>query len=455
MSTGQALLTLPEGLPEGGFYGSVRENTVVLLFSLPALAAASTVIRRYKHRGNVPPPRRLSRTLLPGTTAAEQQSYLESIEGPDDDDEVATALVFCSVGLAAALSGLVLLLVTSAFQDMVAPTLLQRFWNCSFIASSVSLYGLMPFCYLYLEANGTTWFAKTKECLQVASLFWTLGLGFVYVTTRLLGVEALMESHPWLSALNILTSIPCGLLCAVATPKGGAAIFRFSASIALPLNHRTQITGQIAEREFDIMALENEAHALATLAPATTSTAEAHAHEVEMLTLRIAVLRKDIFDLRREEQKDPLVRVAIVLVLFSLASIGWIAVMLRITLSLADHVLSSSLRPWGPDELPPKWWTVSESVALAYFSIATTVGIYQLVPKLRLQAHGTPTRHIVGNITLLLLISMALPLVSRALGVASSAYGPYAEVPLFRNHPWAMSCMKAVGIWLLGPARTF
>ncbi|KAJ3166661.1 hypothetical protein HDU88_003144 [Geranomyces variabilis] len=453
------------------FYSALRENTVVMLVGLPLLGIAAAVLRRYRFQPTIAKPARPpnSRRAPAGLSSSETSLHnnerlnqtVESDQDVDADEELqgaSAAALFCSIALASALGGFLLLQVTSIFRELVAPSLVERFWHYSFISSSISLYGLMPLAYLFLEANSTTWFAKFKESLQVASLLWTLEIGLVYILTRLFGVEVFMESHPWLSALNIVTSLPCGLLCGLATPRGAAALFRSVSSVALPLDHRKQISLLITERDFEIMSLENRQHVLQSTAKASKKQSAAHAHSVDeelaAANQRILTLQCEIKQLKAVREQNPIARGFMIFTLLALELLGWVAVMVRITASLADHVLGANVRPWNAGTSPPAWWRTSEYVALAFFSVSTTVGFYQLIPQLRLRPHKTPSRHMVGNIVLLLLVSMSLPLICRSLGIATLAYGPYAELPLFKNHPWAMSVYKAVTLWLLGPART-
>lgn len=59
-----------------------------------------------------------------------------------------------------------------------------------------------------------------------------------------------------------------------------------------------------------------------------------------------------------------------------------------------------------------------EIVIILYMLVASTVGLYSLpvVSTYRPQIKQTPLTHIVGNCTLLLILSSALPLLSRILG---------------------------------------
>ncbi|KAI8922275.1 hypothetical protein DFJ77DRAFT_545101 [Powellomyces hirtus] len=471
---------LAEEFLEGEFYGVVRENTVALLFAIALQGIATGILRNYRYRHTPRPP------LVRGSSArlvgVEEELRLSSLaldnnhaSGPlasgssghdsdlDEDEteqnEGTAAVMFCSIGLAAALSGLLLLLATNLFREIVSQTLIERFWSYSFMACAISLYGLMPFCYLFLEANGTTFIARMKESLQTACLFWILGAGLVYILTRLLGAEAFMDSHPWLSALNILTSFVCMFFCALVTPQGAASLFRYAASLALPLDHRTKTTCLITQHELDIMVLENQMHTLReSIVKPRRPSAPQRDEDVELETtkLRISTLRQEIVQLRQVEDQNPLARLLLVAIFFLLNSMGWVTVMLRITASLMNHVLSSNLRPWGVGEPqpPPQWWPVTEPIALGFFSVSTIVGFFQRVPQLQLRRHKTPAPRMVASISLVLLITMALPLICRALGISIVAYGPYANVPLIRNHPWLASSYKAFMLWQLGPART-
>lgn len=59
-----------------------------------------------------------------------------------------------------------------------------------------------------------------------------------------------------------------------------------------------------------------------------------------------------------------------------------------------------------------------EIVIILYMLVASTVGLYSLPVVSRYRPHikETPLTHIVGNCTLLLILSSALPLLSRILG---------------------------------------
>ncbi|KAI8825974.1 uncharacterized protein EV422DRAFT_503316 [Fimicolochytrium jonesii] len=460
--------------------------------SVPGTPPSLTRRRSIGGANGSPSPRNLRRrrrnSVGPGGSGLGEVATYTSDESDVDDDEMSqqpvVAFLLCSMGLASALSALSLLPITVAFVRMMPRSLLERFWNYSFTACSISLYGIMPYCYLLLEANGRTWFARTKESLQTAVLFWLLGVGFIYSTTRILGVQAFMESHPYMSALNILVSLPCGLVCGFATPYGVSEIFGMTSAYALPLNHRTQIASQITELEFEIMALENQLHTSSSstttnnttrrkssIFPSSTrsrSSSPAPRNSItspddRALRTQIKSLTTKIALLRKTQELNPFIRLLLVGLSYGIYITCFLSVMLRILLSLANNVLtSSSIRLWGfstvdvnvVGEPPPLWWVLTEFLGSAFFTVATVVGFYALVPQIKLRPYRTTARHLIANVMLLLVVAIALPLICRALGVADTAFGPYAEVPLFSQRPWAMATYKVVMLWLLGLPRT-
>lgn len=65
---------------------------------------------------------------------------------------------------------------------------------------------------------------------------------------------------------------------------------------------------------------------------------------------------------------------------------------------------------------------VTEVIVIFYVAVTSIVGLYGLpgVSRIMPKFHGTPLTHLIANCVLLLVLSSALPLLSRILGMYNS-----------------------------------
>ncbi|KAJ3187739.1 hypothetical protein HDU85_006132 [Gaertneriomyces sp. JEL0708] len=310
-----------------------------------------------------------------------------------------------------------------------------------------------------MEAHGSTIFAKSKECLKVVGLIWMLGVGLIYIVSKHLGLEHIMSSHPWITALNIFISLPCALLCGLATPRGVIVIFRWTTNLALPLDHKRRLGDAISHLEFEIMALDNRLYNMQNAKPLPTTWPRAKSLEkmspndidnLEDIPARIACLSAELEVLRKQQAAHPGLRLVGVALLLSFEVLGWVCVLTRMVSSLTRALVSENLLSYAILDPLPTWWSATEVVALVYFVLATAVGFHRLARTLILKPHATPARHIIGNISLLLVLSTSLPLVCGYLGLTCvMQHGPYQDLALLSRHPWALCLYKALMIWLI------
>ncbi|KAI9094066.1 hypothetical protein DFS34DRAFT_696401 [Phlyctochytrium arcticum] len=463
-------------IPMAAFSEAVRENILALLAGILMMAISGWLVSYFRYHR--PSPRRddvqvnLTRSDdLRDDNDAFQSPYQKEAERrvvvceSDEEDELTESslgVLFCCLGLATALGNLAIVPTTAALSWWMGPSILHRFWNYSSIAASFSLYALMPFCYFFLEANGTRWSSKTKESLKVLALFWLLVASLIYIMTRSLGVGELLESHPWLSALNIFTSIPGGIAALFAVPRGIVYMYHWTAQWTIPLNHREQIRNLITEKEFEIMALDNKLHdgqqqqrpESVLLRRRSAQQQQPPQENLEEIARKISILRKDIKSLHRSANAHPLVRIILVSLAYLLTTAGLVGALMKLV-SRLFHSVATHRAPSSSPKMALFWWTLLEPVAVLFFTLTAVIGFFRLTPRLGLSPRKTTARHLIGSIMLLLAVSIILPIVTQSLGISTFEPGLTVELGFLHTRSWILPVYRVVMIWsIISMGRT-
>nr|XP_058936594.1 protein LMBR1L isoform X1 [Kogia breviceps] len=336
------------------------------------------------------------------------------------DDEDATvnkiALELCTFTLAVAL-GAVLLLPFSIISNEVLLSLPRNYyiqwlngslihglWNLIFLFSNLSLIFLMPFAYFFTESEGFAGskkgvLARVYETLVVLTLLSLLVLGMVWVASAIVdNNKASMESlydfwEYYLPYLYSCISFLGVLLLLVCTPLGLARMF--------------SVTGKLLVKPRLLEDLEEQLHCSAFEEAALTRricnpTSCWLPLDMELLHRQVLALQTQRVLLEKRRKASAWQR-----------NLGYPLAMLCLLVLTGASLGQVSFSKLG------SFGAVIQVVLIFYLMVSSVMGFYSspLFWGLRPRWHDTAMTQIIGNCVCLLVLSSALPVFSRTLGL--------------------------------------
>uniref|UniRef100_A0A8C1VMG6 Limb development membrane protein 1-like n=1 Tax=Cyprinus carpio TaxID=7962 RepID=A0A8C1VMG6_CYPCA len=355
---------------------------------------------------------------------------------PTDDIEDATvnkiALWLCTFTLSVAVCAVLLLPISilsnevlltfphSYYMQWLNGSLIRGLWNLVFLFSNLSLVFLMPFAYFFTESEGFAGskkgiMARVYETAVMLLLLSLLVLGIVWVASALLHHNTARESLydlweyylPYLYSGISLFGVLLLLLC---TPFGLSRMFSITGSLL--------VKPRSINAEF--LSVQSKRIALGTNMPLRVLNASVSYHEL------LFILPASIIELRKRAspwQRNLGYPVAMLLLL-ALTAVSALMVCFHVLELLFDE----SAMPRGMED--PHLGLASFSmfgslgaavqvVIILYLMVSSVVGFYcsPLFTGLLPRAQDTTLTQIIGNCVSLLILSSALPVFSRTLGI--------------------------------------
>ncbi|XP_030052677.1 protein LMBR1L [Microcaecilia unicolor] len=362
----------------------------------------------------------------------------------DDEDAAVNriALGMCTFTLAVSL-GAVLLLPFSIISNEVLLSLPQNYyiqwlngslihglWNLIFLFSNLSLIFLMPFAYFFTEAEGFAGskkgiMARVYETFVVLLLLTLLLLGIMWVVSAIVDDSAasreslydLWEYYlPYLYSCISLFGVLLLLFC---TPLGLSRMFTVTGTLLV----KPRLLEDLDER-LSCTAFE-EAAVYRKISGKTSC----------WLNLNMAVLKKQFLAIRAQKktlemrgQASPWQRnLEYPLVMTLLLALTGIAVLV-VCFHVLELLIDEAAMPNGIQDTPlgkvsfsvfGSFGAAMQVVLIFYLMVSSLVGFYSspLFIKLLPQRHNTAMTKIIGNCVSLLVLSSALPVFSRTLGI--------------------------------------
>ncbi|XP_078036427.1 LMBR1-like protein lilipod [Augochlora pura] len=442
-------------LREQLFHNTVRENIIFLLLFLVLYVSSYALIAKFRRR--------------------DREDYFSV-----DEDEATVyriSLWLCTVALAVSVGATLLLPVSIASNEVLIlypnsyyvkwlnSSLIQGLWNHVFLFSNLSLFVFLPFAYLFTESEGFVGYrkgvmARVYETVTVLCLLGTLVLGMTYVLSALIdhqksSLHTLLNLWtyylPFLYSCVSFVGVVMLLLC---TPVGFVRLFGVVGSFLV----KPQFLKNLDE-EFFAYRLEEECirrrleHAKATgksyVSPVPMSIPACSILEDDellnvnpsLMCLRNGALqrglsqrlediqkRRKVLDQQRRTwwvRRTLLYPLAMLALLILSTATALLAVQNTLELLIGIKALPLSTRQFtlgisSLSKLGPIGATVEVAVIL-YLAATSAIGLYALPGVRRVQPrfHSTPLTHLIANCALLLVLSSALPLLSRILGMTN------------------------------------
>ncbi|XP_022106566.1 protein LMBR1L-like isoform X2 [Acanthaster planci] len=433
------------------FHDAIREYLIDLLFFTVLYISSYLVICRYKRQ-------------------ADKEDYFS-----DASDAIVyrVALWSCTFTLAISV-GAGLLLPFSILSNEVLVfypnnfymrwlngSLIHGLWNLIFLFSNLSLFVLMPFAYFLTESEG---FAGSKkgikarvyETFVVLIILGLLVFGMVWVASAIMDSdsssrETLSRVWSYLPYLYTCISLLGVLMLLISTPLGFTRMF----SVIGQLVVKPQFMENL-EEEYHLAKFEED-DLLRKMQGSESSAVYSieHTNGQTELRQRLAEVQRDrkVLDRRRKAsswQRNlgyPLLWILLfALTVLSLCVVGWN--IFRLLFGIGFFSVSIKEAGLGKVSLSMlgSFGALIEVTLICYLMLASVVGFYtvpffrSLVPRVK----DTPMTKVIANCLVILILSSALPLLSRTLGVTS-----YDLIGEFGRSDWLQNFYLVIGYNLL------
>ncbi|XP_075301720.1 protein LMBR1L isoform X2 [Opisthocomus hoazin] len=361
----------------------------------------------------------------------------------DDEDAAVNriALGLCTFTLAVAL-GAVLLLPFSIISNEVLlsfphnyyiqwlnGSLVHGLWNLIFLFSNLSLIFLMPFAYFFTESEGFAGsrkgiMARVYETSVVLLLLTLLLLGMVWVASAIVGNDAasrqslydLWEFYlPYLYSCISLFGVLLLLLC---TPFGLSTMFTVTGKLLVKPRLLEDLDEQLSCTRLEEAAVSRR-----------ISSASCWLNlNVELLREEFVALRNKRWKLELRHRASPWQRnLGYPLAMLGLLALTGISVLI-VCVHVLELLLDDAAMPRGIQDASlgqvsfsifGSFGAALQVVLIFYLMVSSVVGFYSspLFTRLLPERQDTPLTKIIGNCVSLLVLSSALPVFSRTLGI--------------------------------------
>ncbi|XP_033264155.1 limb region 1 protein homolog isoform X1 [Orcinus orca] len=415
---------------EQHFHSQVRESTICFLLFAVLYIVSYFIITRYKRKSD---------------------------EQEDEDAIVNRISLFLSTFTLAVSAGAVLLLPFSIISNEILLSFPQNYyiqwlngslihglWNLASLFSNLCLFVLMPFAFFFLESEGFAGLKRTKvkgenqleegykkgirarilETLVMLILLALLILGIVWVALALIDNDAAsMESlydlwDFYLPYLYSCISLMGCLLLLLCTPVGLSRMFTVMGQLLV----KPTILEDLDEQIY-IITLEEEA--IQRRLNGLSSSVEHNITELEQELDNVKILKTKLERRKKASAWERnLVYPAVMVLLLIETSISVLLVACNILCLLVDETaMPKGTRGPGIGNASLSAFgfvgAALEIILIFYLMVSSVVGFYSLrffgnfIPK----KDDTTMTKIIGNCVSILVLSSALPVMSRTLGI--------------------------------------
>ncbi|XP_033729212.1 limb region 1 protein homolog isoform X2 [Pecten maximus] len=349
-------------------------------------------------------------------------------------------------------------------------SLIHGLWNMQFAMSNVSLFFFMPFAYFFTESEGFVGYkkgvrARVYESIIVLVLLIFVIVGCVWVVSACFDDDVHKKQRyidllsdvwnfylPYIYAIISFTGVIVLLLC---TPVGFARMFTVMGKLVVKPKFLRDIDEEFAtlkmQEESIRRKIDSELH------HQHSTIANGHATP-DSLQKQLEEIEKDKAELEKRKKISPLRRnLGYPLVILALLALTVLCV-----LSVAHHffelLVGIKALPVGAKETVLGISSLSalgsvgavlEIVLILYVMSASIEGFYSLPFFRRLTpvSHDTSMVQIIGNCVVLLILSSALPVLSRIMGITNfDLIGNFGSMDWLSNFYLILTCNAVFAI---------
>ncbi|XP_055377641.1 protein Lilipod isoform X2 [Condylostylus longicornis] len=439
------------------FHNTVREHIIFLLLLMLLYTASYALIARFRRRDK------------------------EDLFSTDDDEILVyrISLWLCTFSLAIAVGAALLLPISIASNEVLLlypnsyyvkwlnSSLIQGLWNHVFLFSNLSLFVFLPFAYLFTESCGFPGhrkgiIARVYETFTVFSLLAVVVLGLTYILSALIDPErsgilklvlSLGSAH--LPFLYSCVSFIGVLLLLVCTPFGFIRLFGVVGQVLVKPHLLRDVNEEFAAFNLEEASVKRKlANVIANIELQNVSTSDANGihsgiinptlkslyqrkpingnvgNEPAQLLERLRELESEKRELNKLKtsssfQRNFVYPFAMLLLLFLTVITIFLVVVNTLELLIGIKALPLSTRQFtlgitSLSKLGPTGAAL-EVFIISYLGATSSVGLYTM-PFMRIvrpQKHKTSLAQLILNCAIVLMLSSALPLLSRILGITN------------------------------------
>ncbi|KAK2704388.1 hypothetical protein QYM36_016698, partial [Artemia franciscana] len=334
--------------------------------------------------------------------------------------------------------------------------LIHSLWNLIFLFSNGSLFVLLPFAYFFIESEGLPHrkgiTARVQETLLLLVLLSIIVMGLVVTLSALLDrSQATFDLlfNMWDSYLPFLYSCVsfCGvLMLLLCTPVGLAHLFTVVSNLLVKPYFLRDLDDDLNVARFEMANLQRKLAVYYTDLNSTKVTRSSlskqlmsgmhsvfneRATYLDELKKKIKLVKEDITRLEKHKQSGRITRN----LFYPLAMIGLFTVttvtILLVTLNTLQLLVGIKSLPQSTQEqfalgisslsVLGSTGAYLEILIIFYLMATTLVGLYTLplIKKIRPRKMNTPITHIILDCGFVLILSSALPLLARTLGITN------------------------------------
>ncbi|XP_053672138.1 protein Lilipod [Anopheles nili] len=450
------------------FHNTVREHIIFMLLFLLLYLGSYALIIRFRRRDR------------------------EDLFAPDEDEITVyrISLWLCTFSLAVAVGAALLLPISIASNEVLIlypnsyyvkwlnSSLIQGLWNYVFLFSNLALFVLLPFSYLFTESSGFSGhkkgiMARVYETFTVFSLLAFIVFATTYVISALRDpdrntFQALFNLAKYhLPFLYSCVSFLGVLLLLVCTPMGFVRLFGVVGQVLVKPNllrdvneefHTFNIEEATVKRKLANANINMELRSVTTidLTPAKLCsglddlyqikpTINGSTHESAKLFERLRELESErrVLDKQRSSsalQRNLVYPIAMLLLLILTGITVLLVVQNTLELLIGIKAVPLSTRQFtlgitSLSKLGPLGATL-EVCIITYLGVTSTVGLYTMpfMRNVRPQRRNTSLAQLIANCGLVLILSSALPLLARILGITNfDLLGDFGQIEWLGN----------------------
>ncbi|XP_034936611.1 protein Lilipod [Chelonus insularis] len=458
-------------LREQIFHNTVRENIIFLLLFIILYISSYILIAKFHRKDR------------------------ETFCSVDDDDVTVyrISLWLCTTSMAVSIGAALLLPVSivsnevliiypnSYYVKWLNSSLIQGLWNHVFLFSNLSLFVFLPFAYLFTESEGFVGYkkgvlARVHETLVVLCLIGILILGIIYVLAALIDyqrssfITMLNLWNYYLTFLYSCVSFVGVVMLLVCTPVGFIRLYDVVGSLLIKPHFLKNL-----DEEYFIYKLEEDCikrrleHAKTSgksyVSPSPMSLPRSNSScndeqqliwNSNFMCLKNGALQRELVERLMNVQKRrqildqqrkiwwvrrTLMYPAAMLTLIALSTTtALLALQNTLELLIGIKALPLSTRQFtlgisSLSKLGPIGAGI-EVIVILYLATTSAIGLYGLpgIRRVKPCLHATPFTNLIANCAIFLVLSSALPLLSRILGMTNfDLLGDFGKIEWLGN----------------------
>ncbi|CAN0363877.1 unnamed protein product [Lampetra planeri] len=408
---------------EQHFHNRVRESIICFLLFTTLYIVSYVTITRYKKKAD--------------------------FISDDDEDAMVNriSLWLCTFTLAMSLGAVLLLPFSivsnevllsfpqSYYMQWLNGSLIHGLWNLIFLFSNLSLVFLMPFAYFFTESEGFSGSrkgiaARLYETLVVLFLLSLLVAGMVWVASALIDDDAASKESlydfwefylPYLYSCISLFGVLLLLLC---TPLGLSCMFSVTGQLLVKPRLLEDLDEQIDCQRFEEDTIKRRLNGVCCTACQWVKV------DQQELAQALSVITMERTKLETRRRASPWQRnLGYPLVMLLLLTLTGVSVLI-VSIHILELLFDETAMPKGAQERGLGKASLSalgsvgaaiEVVLIFYLMLSSVLGFYSLPTFMPLtpKSQDTPMTKIIGNCVSLLILSSALPVLSRTLGITN------------------------------------